>query len=117
MKRTKLRTQVQLATFLRNNLPEKVATRNVNITMSTYRCTKAASTKRYLLLIVERPYCCLLFFFKHYNEINANELRTAKVINKLFQVARKITKFFLKTMKKRATTKYNKKVKKQKTKY
>ena len=62
MKRTKLRTQVQLATFLRNNLPEKVATRNVNITMSTYRCTKAASTKRYLLLIVERPYCCLLFF-------------------------------------------------------
>ena len=35
MKRTNLRTQVQLAISLRSKLPEKVATRNVYITMST----------------------------------------------------------------------------------
>ena len=57
MKRTSSRTQVQLATSLTSNLPEKITTRNVYLTMSTknkttkgpmFRCTKAVSTKRYV---------------------------------------------------------------------
>ena len=35
--RTNLRTQVQWATFLISNLPEKVVTRNIYLTMSIYR--------------------------------------------------------------------------------
>ena len=35
--RTNLRTQVQWATFLISNLPEKVVTRNIYLTMFTYR--------------------------------------------------------------------------------
>ena len=58
MKRTNLRTYVQLPTSLKSNLPEKVATRNVYLTMSSknkitkgamFGCTNsAARTKRYV---------------------------------------------------------------------
>ena len=57
MIRTNLRRLVQLATSLRSNLPEKVGTRNVYLTMFTnnkiikgpmFKNTKAARTMEYV---------------------------------------------------------------------
>ena len=85
------RTNLQLATSLRSNLPEKVATRNVFLTMSTknkitkgrmFSCTKAARTKPYVH-VGSCKNLLLAFILKHYNKKNSNELRTAKTLKKV----------------------------------
>ena len=85
MIRTNLRTIVQLATSLRSNLPEKVGTRNVYLTMFTnnkiikgpmFKNTKAARTMEY----VQVGSCQLLPFLEHCNKRNSDESRTAKIL-------------------------------------
>lgn len=100
MKGTNLRTHVQLVTSLRINSPQKVAARNIYLTMSaltrSQKYWKAARTERYVLIGSWKILLWAFIFLKHYNESARTKWELKFWKNewiKKFQNTREFTKF------------------------
>ena len=101
MKGTNLRTHVQLVTSLGINSLQKVAARNIYLTMSaltrSQKYWKAARTERYVLIGSWKILLWAFIFLKHYNERARAKWELLKFWKnewiKKFQNTREITKF------------------------